>query len=66
MTHFYRQDAGASGRVLRHPGDVVFRRELGDVVVGVQQVDDNVSCGAEPLRRVDLHGQQLCCDNISA
>lgn len=58
-THRYRHNAGASGRVLRDSGDVVLGRELGDIVVRVQQVDDDVGHGAEPLRSVDLHCQQL-------
>lgn len=58
-THRYRHNAGASGRVLWYPGDVILGRELGDVVVRVQQVDDDVGHGTEPLRCVDLHRQQL-------
>lgn len=58
-THCDRHNNRASGGVLRHPGDVILRCEPGDVVVGIQQVDHNVGCGAEPLRSVNLHGQQL-------
>lgn len=58
-THCDGHDHGATGGVLRHSGDVILRRELGDVVVGVQQVDDNVGSRTEPFRSVDLHCQQL-------
>lgn len=46
-------------RVLRDPGDVILRGEFRDVVICVQQVDDNVSRGAEPLWGVDLDREQL-------
>lgn len=59
LTHCHSHNAGASGGVFRHAGDVVLRGEFGEVVVGVQEVDDDVCGGAEALGGVDLHGQQL-------
>ena len=58
-THGDGHQAGPPRGVLVDAGDVVLGGEGGDVVVGVQQVDDDVGRGAEPLRRVDLDGQEL-------
>lgn len=46
---------GATGWVFWNSGDIVIWGEFGSVVIGVQEVNDNVGSGAESLRCVDLH-----------
>ena len=57
--HRYGHDVGATRGVLRNSGDIIVRGELGSVVVGIQQMDDDISCGAESFRGVNLHGEEL-------
>lgn len=50
---------GAPWGVLRDPGNVVVRGELGDIVIGVQQANHHVSRRAEFLRCVHLYCKKL-------
>lgn len=50
---------GAPGGILGDPGNVVMRGELGDIIVGVQELDHNIRCGTELLGGVHLDGQEL-------
>lgn len=50
---------GAARGILGYPGNVVVGGELGDIVVGVQELDHNIRCGAELLWGVHFNGQEL-------
>lgn len=54
---------GAPWGVLRDPGNVVVGRELGDIVIGIQQAYHYVSCGAEFLWCVHLYCKKLRREN---
>lgn len=58
-THCDSHYVGAPRGILRDPGNVVVRGELGDIVVGVQELDHYICCGAELFRGVHFNGQEL-------
>ena len=59
LAHRDWNHVGAAGWVFWNSGDVIIGGESGSVVIGVQQVNDDVGGGAESLGCVDLDCKKL-------
>lgn len=59
LNHRDSHHIGAPWSVLRDPGNVVLGGKLGNIVVGVQELNQDICCGAELLWGVYFNGQEL-------
>lgn len=64
LTHSDWNYIGSTGWVFWNSGDVVIWGEFGSIVIGVQKMNDNVCCGAESLRRINLNCKELKWNKI--